>query len=89
MIIERKATGEPLIQEMRKMGIPVVDFVPIKGKDKHARVHACAPVFESGQVFYPADEKFAEEVIEECASFPFGDNDDYVDSTTQAVLRYR
>jgi len=67
----------------------VVDFVPVKGKDKHARVHACAPVFESGQVFYPADEKFAEEVIEECASFPFGDNDDYVDSTTQAVLRYR
>ena len=89
VIIEKKATGEPLIQEMRKMGIPVVDFVPIKGKDKHARVHACAPVFESGQVFYPANEKFVEEVIEECASFPFGDNDDYVDSTTQAVLRYR
>ena len=32
---------------------------------------------------------FAEEVIEECAAFPFGDNDDYVDSTTQALMKYR
>jgi phage terminase large subunit-like protein len=61
----------------------------VKGKDKHARVHACAPVFESGQVFYPEGERFAEELIEECAAFPFGEHDDYVDSTTQAVLRYR
>ena len=89
VIVEKKATGEPLIQEMRKMGVPVVEFVPVKGKDKHARVHACAPIFESGQVFYPEGERFAEELIEECAAFPFGEHDDYVDSTTQAVLRYR
>ena len=89
VIVEKKATGEPLIQEMRRMGIPVIDFTPVKGIDKHARVHACAPVFESGQVFYPEGERFAEELIEECAAFPFGEHDDYVDSTTQAVLRYR
>jgi predicted phage terminase large subunit-like protein len=89
VIVEKKATGEPLIQEMRKMGVPVVDFVPVKGKDKVTRAHACAPLFESGQVFYPVDERWAEEVIEECAAFPYGENDDYVDSTTQAVLRYR
>ena len=66
-----------------------MDFIPTRGKDKHSRVNACAPVFESGNVFYPDDEHFAEEVIEECAAFPFGQHDDYVDSTTQAVLRYR
>ena len=71
------------------MAIPVVDFIPSKGKDKHSRVNAVAPVFESGQVWYPENEKFAEEVIEECAAFPHGENDDYVDTMTQAVLRYR
>ena len=89
VVIEQKATGQPLTQEFRRMGIPVIDFVPSKGKDKHTRVNACAPIFESGQVFYPEGERFAYEVIEECAAFPHGANDDYVDSTTQAMLRYR
>ena len=78
-----------MIQELRRAGIPVVDFIPSRGKDKHSRVNACAPVFESANVYYPEGERFAEEVIEECASFPFAQHDDYVDSTTQAVLRYR
>ena len=56
---------------------------------KHSRVNACAPIFESEQVWYPRDEHFAHEVIEECAAFPHGEHDDYVDSTTQAMLRYR
>ena len=33
--------------------------------------------------------EFAQEVIEECAAFPFGDHDDLVDSMTQAVMRFR
>ena len=70
------------------MGIPVINFTPSKGNDKHARVNAVAPVFESGVIWAP-DHKFAEEVIEECASFPYGDHDDLVDSTTQAVMRFR
>ena len=89
IIIEQKASGEPLTQEFRRMGIPVVPFVPSKGNDKYTRVNACAPVFESGQVWFPFGEKFADDVIDECASFPNGAHDDYVDSTTQAVLRYR
>ena len=71
------------------MGIPVVPFTPTRGNDKHTRVNSCAPVFESGAVWYPYGEKFAEDVIDECAAFPHGANDDYVDSTTQAILRYR
>tara|TARA_A100000172_G_C3043300_1_gene111372 strand:- start:3873 stop:4502 length:630 start_codon:yes stop_codon:yes gene_type:complete len=89
IIIEAKATGQPLIQELRRMGIPVMDYVPSKGRDKFSRVNAVAPIFESGSVYYPEGEKFADEVIEECAAFPHGENDDYVDSTTQAMLRYR
>jgi predicted phage terminase large subunit-like protein len=71
------------------MGIPVVPFTPTRGNDKHTRVNSVAPVFESGAVWYPYGEKFAEDVIDECAAFPNGANDDYVDSTTQAILRYR
>jgi predicted phage terminase large subunit-like protein len=89
VLIEAKASGQPLLQEFRRAGIPAVDFVPNKGNDKYTRVNACAPVFESGNVFYPKGEKFATDVIEECAAFPHGEYDDYVDSMTQAVLRYR
>ena len=88
IIIEAKASGLPLTHELRQIGIPVTNFTPSKGNDKHVRVNAVAPVFEAGQIWVP-DERWAQEVIEECAAFPFGDNDDYVDSTTQAVLRFR
>ena len=89
VIIEAKASGQSLLQEFRRMGIPVMDYTPGRGQDKHSRVNACAPIFESQQVWYPRDEHFAQEVIEECAAFPHGEHDDYVDSTTQAMLRYR
>ena len=88
VIVEAKAAGLPLTYELRQMDIPVVNFTPSKGNDKHVRVNSCAPVFESGMVWAP-ETKFAEEVIEECAAFPFGDNDDLVDSMTQAVMRFR
>ncbi len=88
VIIEAKASGLPLTYELRQMDIPVVNFTPSKGNDKHARVNAVAPLFESGMIWAP-EQKFAEEVIEECAAFPFGDHDDLVDSTTQAIMRFR
>jgi predicted phage terminase large subunit-like protein len=88
VIIEAKAAGLPLTYELRQMDIPVQNFTPSKGNDKHVRVNTCAPLFESGMIWAP-DQKFAEEVIEECASFPHGDHDDLVDSTTQAVMRFR
>ena len=88
VIVEAKASGLPLTHELRQMDIPVVNFTPSKGNDKHVRVNTCAPVFEAGMVWAP-DQKFADEVIEECAAFPFGDNDDLVDSMTQAVMRFR
>ena len=88
VLVEAKASGLPLTYELRKMDIPVVTFTPSKGNDKHARVNSVAPLFESGVVWAP-EQKFSEEVIEECAAFPHGDHDDLVDSMTQAVMRFR
>jgi len=88
VIVEAKASGLPLTYELRQMDIPVVNFTPSKGNDKHVRVNSVAPLFESGMIWAP-EQKFAEEVIEECAAFPHGDNDDLVDSMTQAVMRFR
>ena len=88
VIIEAKASGLPLIQELRQLGIPVINFTPSKGNDKLSRVHAVAPVFESGAVWAPK-ERWAEEMIEECAMFPHAEHDDLVDSMSQALLRFR
>ena len=88
VIVEQKASGTPLTHELRQMDIPVMTFTPSRGNDKHVRVNSCAPLFEAGIIWAP-DRKFAEEVIEECASFPFGDHDDLVDSTTMAIMRLR
>ena len=88
VIIEAKASGLPLTHELRQMDIPVINFTPSKGNDKHVRINSVAPLFESGMIWAP-DQKFADEVIEECAAFPHGDHDDLVDSMTQAVMRFR
>ena len=89
VIVESKASGLPLTYELRKMGIPVINFSPSKGNDKHTRVNAVSPLFESGLIWAPKELDFAQEVIEECAAFPYGDHDDLVDSMTQAVMRFR
>jgi len=89
VIIEAKASGIPLTHELREMGIPVINFTPSKGNDKHVRVASISPLFEAGKVWAPMHEHFAQEVVEECASFPYGDHDDYVDSMTQALMRIR
>ena len=89
IIVEAKASGQPLIQELRQVGIPVVSYSPSKGNDKFTRVNSVAPIFESGQVWAPEGKKFSEEMIEECAAFPYGEHDDLVDTMTQALMRYR
>jgi predicted phage terminase large subunit-like protein len=88
VIIEAKATGLPLTHELRNMGIPVVNFTPSRGNDKVSRVNSISPLLESGMVWAP-DTQWAHELIEECAAFPNGEHDDLVDSTTQALMRYR
>ena len=87
-IVEAKAAGAPLIFELRSMGIPVSDYTPSRGNDKIARVNAVSDLFASGIVWAPS-KSWAEEVIEEFAAFPVGEHDDLVDSSTQALLRFR
>ena len=87
-IVEAKASGAPLIFELRKMGIPVQEFTPTRGNDKISRVNSVADMFASGKVWAPP-RRWADEVIEELASFPNSEHDDLVDSTTQALLRFR
>ena len=87
-IVEKKAAGAPLIQELRLAGIPVQEFTPSRGNDKMVRVNAVADLFASGRVWAP-DTRWASEVVEEVAAFPVGEHDDFVDTTTQALLRFR
>jgi predicted phage terminase large subunit-like protein len=87
-MVEKKSNGAVLYQEFRRMGIPVQDFTPGKGQDKIARVNAVSALFQGGVVYAP-DRRWAKEVIEECNDFPSGANDDLVDSTTLALLRFR
>ena len=87
-IVEAKAAGTPLIFELRAMGIPVSEYTPSRGNDKISRVNAVSDLFASGIVWCPGT-RFAEEVIEEFDAFPAGEHDDLVDSSTQALLRFR
>jgi predicted phage terminase large subunit-like protein len=88
IIIEKKASGAPLIYEMRAMGVPVQEFTPSKGNDKISRLNAVSDMFASGFVWAP-NTAWAEEVIDEVASFPSGEYDDYVDSVSLALMRFR
>ena len=78
-IVEAKASGAPLIFELRRMGIPVQEFTPTRGNDKIVRINSVADLFASGKVWAP-DRRWAEEVIEEMASFPYAEHDDMVDA---------
>jgi predicted phage terminase large subunit-like protein len=88
VIIEKKASGSPLIYELRAMGIPVQEFTPTRGNDKISRLNAVADIFASGRVWAPAT-RWAEEVIDEVASFPSGQNDDLTDTVSMAMHRFR
>ena len=87
-MVEKKSNGAALYQELRRMGVPIGEFTPGKGQDKISRVNAVSDLFNSGIVWAP-DRRWAHEVIEECNDFPSGANDDLVDSTTLALLRFR
>jgi len=88
VLIEKKASGAPLIYELRAMGIPVQEFTPGKGQDKIARLNAVSDIIASGKVWIPRT-RWAEELVDEVAAFPSGENDDLVDATTLALMRFR
>ena len=88
LLVEKKAAGAPLIQELRWMGMAVSEYSPGKGQDKISRLNSVADIFASGRVWAP-ETRWAEELIDEVASFPSGEHDDLVDSMTLALMRFR
>ena len=88
ILIEKKATGAPLIYELRAMGIPVQEYVPSRGQDKIARLNSVSDIIASGKVWLPRTQ-WAEELVDEVGSFPSGEHDDLVDSMTLALMRFR
>lgn len=86
VIIEKKSSGHSLAQEMRRAGIPVTRVKVTESKI--SRAHAATLVFERGCIWYP-DRAWATEVIEDCAKFPTGSDDDIVDTVTMCALYLR
>ncbi len=87
VLIEKKASGQSLLQDLRMAGVPVLEYMP--DRDKEARAHASSALLEDGRIYYPSDKKWAKNLIDICAAFPATDNDDIVDTCTQAWLRLR
>ena len=88
-IVEKKSAGAALYQEMRRMGLPVSEYTPHRGTgDKLARLNSVADIVSSGMCWVP-ERRWAEDLVEEIAAFPFGSNDDQVDSTVMALMRFR
>jgi predicted phage terminase large subunit-like protein len=88
-IVEKKSSGVALYQEMRRMGLPISEYTPHRGSgDKTARLNSVADIIASELVWVPQT-RWAEEVVEEIAGFPFMSNDDLVDSTVMALMRFR
>ena len=88
-IVEKKSSGVALYQEMRRMGLPVSEYTPHRGSgDKLARLNSVSDIVASGLCWVPQT-RWAEEVVEEIAGFPFMSNDDLVDSTVMVLMRFR
>jgi predicted phage terminase large subunit-like protein len=93
LIIEKKASGAPLIYELRKMGIAVQEYTPVRGaannpNTKVTRLNAVSDLFASGRIWAP-NRAWADEVIDEVASFPNSEHDDLTDTVSLALMRFR
>jgi predicted phage terminase large subunit-like protein len=84
MYIEDKASGQSLIQELkRESGMAIVPYKVVA--DKVARVNAVLPIIEGGRVFVPEESPWLDDFIEETVTFPNGMHDDQVDAAIMAI----
>ncbi len=82
-IIEKKASGQSLIQDLRRAGLPVLDYIP--DRDKTARVYAATPMMEAGRVWLPKGHDWSDDLYSEAITFPNARHDDQVDAMTMAI----
>jgi len=87
IIVEKKASGQSLIQDLRMTGLPIFEYNP--DRDKVARAYSITGLFHNGRIFAPFDKSWAQEVMEEARTFPTGSHDDYMDTVTQALIWMR
>lgn len=87
VLIEKKASGQSLLQDLRRSGIPVTDYSP--DRDKVSRAHSVAPMVENGQIWLPQGKYWADDFLNQCSSFPNGRRKDMVDAFTQAIIRLK
>ncbi len=87
VLIEKKASGQSLIQDLRGAGIPIRTYQP--DRDKVARAYSIQALFEAELIYYLEGDTDASIVIDECSQFPTGVSDDLVDTCTQAWIRLR
>jgi predicted phage terminase large subunit-like protein len=95
-LIEAKASGDPLIQDLAAAGIRAIPFVPNKYGDKIQRVRLITPLIEGGRVWLPARAPkydtllpYADEFLESVACFPNAESRDLVDTMAQALLKLK
>src|SRR5260370_1329142 len=82
-LIEDKANGSAVIEELRKEFTGVIAVNPEGGKE--SRAASVSPSLEAGNIFLP-DVPWAQEIVNEGAVFPNGAHDDDVDAMTQALI---
>ena len=88
-IVEKKSSGVALFQELRRTGMMLQEFTPHRGTgNKFARMQAVADIVKAGIVWVPTT-RWAEELVEEIASFPVGAHDDLADTAVMALTRFR
>jgi predicted phage terminase large subunit-like protein len=87
ILVEQAASGKSIAQELKRSGYPIREYNP--DRDKEAKAHASSNMFYNSRIYAPLDKRWAKDVMAECAAFPRGANDDYVDTVTQAVLWVR
>lgn len=96
ILIEAKATGEPLIADLNRAGIAATRFNPNKHGDKNARLLLTTDIFENGRFYVPGQppnytlpRRWAEEYVNSLMSFPASDSRDDADATSQAIIRMK
>jgi predicted phage terminase large subunit-like protein len=82
-LVEKKASGQSLIQDMRRSGLPVLEYTP--DKDKISRVYSASPLLEAGRVWIPKGKTWANDLYEEAIMFPYARHDDQVDAMVMAI----